>query len=514
MTDEDLLRRYTDDGSEPAFAELVERHLNLVYSVARRHVPSSSLAEDVAQTVFIELARNARRIKSGTPLIAWLHVVARRSAINATRADARRRSREQAAAELGTASERHESAMKSRPSDWAEVEPLLDEAVESLTAADRAALLLRYFENKSLREVGAALGTSDDAAQKRVSRAIEQLRRFFLRRGVAATAGSLASDLSAHALQVAPAGLAGSITATSSIAAHATTGAVTTFTMTALHKVILGGALVAVVGGAVFEGNALRAQRTDMMALRQRADALATQGRKVRQQHADALSRLSEVQKRLDALAAASLPPADATIETQMNAWLERVARLKELREQRPDLGIPEISFLPDESWFQSARDLRLETEDQIRDAFAALRNRAEYAFNAKLRAALAAYLDAHDGTLPDDAHELAAFFDPPVNPALLDRYKMAAHGKIADVSGGTVIEQHSPLDFTRDTMWDIGLHGIGSESALSAYVIKAIESFTDTNNGVKPTSPEQLQPYLPAPVDAARLQPYVSSRR
>src|SRR3954471_15988091 len=204
MSDTDLLHRYAQDGAADAFSALVHRHVNLVYSVARRHVPSASAAEDVTQSVFIELARHARNIKPGTPLVAWLHVVSRRTAINAVRDASRRQARERIAAEI--------AAMKSPASDWSGIEPLLDEAVESLPETDRAAILLRFFENKSLREVGASLGTTDDAAQKRITRAVESLRTFFVRRGVVVTATGLATDISAHAIEAGPAGLAASIT--------------------------------------------------------------------------------------------------------------------------------------------------------------------------------------------------------------------------------------------------------------------------------------------------------------
>ena len=216
LSDLDLLQHYASGGvaAEKAFTTIVERHLNLVYSVARRQVRSPQLAEEVAQSVFVDLARNARRIDAGAPLAAWLHIVSRRTAVDVVRREARRQAREQAVATLAD--------MKPSPSPWSAIEPLLDEAVESLPPADRAAILLRFFENKSLRDVGAALGTSDDAAQKRVSRALEQLRAFFLRRGVAVTAAGLAADMSANALQSAPLSLFASISSASAAVAFGT----------------------------------------------------------------------------------------------------------------------------------------------------------------------------------------------------------------------------------------------------------------------------------------------------
>src|SRR6185295_9040846 len=175
-TDLELLRHYARDHAEDAFAELVRRHLDLVHSAAIRQVRSSQLAEEVAQSVFTDLARNAGKLQPDTILTALLYQVTRRTAIDVVRREARRQLREQIATEM--------NAMNATADDWTHIEPLLDEAMSALDETDRAAVLLRYFENKSLREVGVSLGTSDDAAQKRVNRALERLRKFFAKRGL------------------------------------------------------------------------------------------------------------------------------------------------------------------------------------------------------------------------------------------------------------------------------------------------------------------------------------------
>ncbi|MBC7366707.1 MAG: sigma-70 family RNA polymerase sigma factor, partial [Undibacterium sp.] len=205
MSDHDLLQRYARTGDQAAFTELVARHLNLVYSAARRQVSPSQLAEDVTQSVFLDLARRARDFPSGQPLAPWLHVVTRRTAIDALRRESRRHAREQTALEI--------AAMQTPDSSWSHVEPLLDEAVAALPDPDRTAIVLRFFENKNLREIGAALGTNEDAAQKRVSRALDQLRTLLTRRGLTLTAAGLATDLSAHAILTAPVPLAATISA-------------------------------------------------------------------------------------------------------------------------------------------------------------------------------------------------------------------------------------------------------------------------------------------------------------
>jgi RNA polymerase sigma factor (sigma-70 family) len=146
--------------------------------------------------VFTDLAQSASRLSRNTVLTAWLYQVTRRTAIDVVRHEARRQLREQIATEM--------NAMNAAASDWTHIEPLLDEAMQALEENDRTAILLRYFENKSLREVGEALGTSDDTAQKRVSRAVERLREFFAKRGVAIGLTGLVVVISANAIQAAP----------------------------------------------------------------------------------------------------------------------------------------------------------------------------------------------------------------------------------------------------------------------------------------------------------------------
>ena len=203
-TDLELLARYTGERAEDAFAEIVRRHLDLVHSAALRQLRSPQLAEEVAQSTFISLARHAHRLAPDTILAAWLYQVTRREAIDVIRREARRHAREQIATEM--------NATNANAAEWAHVEPVLDEAMHALDDTDRAAVLLRYFENKSLREVGRTLGTSENAAQKRLSRAVERLRQFFAKRGVSVGAGGLVVAITTHAVQAAPAGMGATIT--------------------------------------------------------------------------------------------------------------------------------------------------------------------------------------------------------------------------------------------------------------------------------------------------------------
>lgn len=230
-------RRYFRDGSQAAFAELVHRHVNLVYSTAYRLIRDGHLAEDVTQQVFTLLARKGARLAEGTVIPAWLYRSARHIARDALRREHRRQHREQAAAEDMTSA--------AEPA-WQQIEPLLDEAMGALRATDHDVLVLRYLENRSLKEVAAALGSNEDAAQKRVARALERLRHHLARRGVTVSLGGLTAAIGGHAVQSAPAGLAASAVS-ASLAAGASTGLIAvladSMTKTKLALVVAGATL-------------------------------------------------------------------------------------------------------------------------------------------------------------------------------------------------------------------------------------------------------------------------------
>jgi RNA polymerase sigma factor (sigma-70 family) len=198
----ELVRQYVAEKSESAFAALVSRHTNLVYSAALRRVGNSQLAEEITQAVFIILAQKAASLGDKTILPGWLYRTAGYVSGHALKQELRRRQREQEAYMQSTLDNPQAADL------WPQIAPLLEEAMLRLGDADRDALVLRFFEGRNLRDVGSALGLSEDATKMRVHRGLEKLRAYFSRRGVNSTAETLAETISANSIQTAPAMLA------------------------------------------------------------------------------------------------------------------------------------------------------------------------------------------------------------------------------------------------------------------------------------------------------------------
>lgn len=275
QTDSQLLQAYAKTGSEEAFAELVRRHVDFVYSIARRMVCDSHLAEDVTQGTFLALAKNAVQLADHPVLSGWLHRTTQNIAAQTVRTDVRRRVREQEAAAM------NELSSSAPEAPWERIAPQLDEALGELDEADRDALLLRYFKQQSAQEMAQTLGISDEAAQKRVSRAVQRLRDFFSKRNVSIGASGLTVLISANAVQAAPVGLASAITGAvlSSTALYTSTfiAATKTIAMTTIQKTIIATALTVLAGAGIYEARQNFQLHKQNQALQQQQAPLADQ---------------------------------------------------------------------------------------------------------------------------------------------------------------------------------------------------------------------------------------------
>jgi len=295
-TDQQLLQEFTESHSDSAFAELVARYLDLVYSCALRLVEDPHTAKDLTQSVFIALAKGAPHLVNHPVLSGWLHSTTRNVAAKWIRSDTRRRAREQEAAAT------HLSESPPQDVIWDQIANHLDEALGSLSDPDRDSVVLRYFEKKSAVEMASRLGISAEAAQKRVSRAVERLRKYYAQRGIRVAAGGLALAISTNAVNAAPGGLATSISAgvtaavgiaTASTAPFATSTVVKVIAMNAIQKTLIATALTAAVGAGWYESRRAASYRQQVITLEQQLTPLAEQVRQLQEERNDSSNRLN-----------------------------------------------------------------------------------------------------------------------------------------------------------------------------------------------------------------------------
>jgi RNA polymerase sigma factor (sigma-70 family) len=266
MTDtQKLLTDYVKNGSESAFRELVSRYTNLVYSTAVRLVDGDShLAKDVAQTVFVDLAGKAKTLSREVTLGGWLHRHTCFVAATILRGQRRRQIRERQAVAMNTPND-HSAA------NLAEVAPILDDAINQLAAEDRAAILLRFFEQLEFRAVGEALGSNEDAARMRVNRALKKLHGLLQQRGVTLSVAALGTALTAEVVTAAPLGMAGILAGTALAGGASGTATVTLLkfmSMTKLKTIIVGAlAVAALATSIVIQHQSIEKLREDNQAL-------------------------------------------------------------------------------------------------------------------------------------------------------------------------------------------------------------------------------------------------------
>jgi RNA polymerase sigma factor (sigma-70 family) len=317
IDDAELLRRYAEQHSDAAFAELVQRHIGLVYAAALRQLHGAThRAEDVTQGVFIDLARKAPSLSRHRQLAGWLYTSTHYAAAKLKRTEQRRQQREQEASAM------HETnASSGLPADWEQLRPVLDDAMHKLTESDREAILLRFFQGRSFSEVGEQCGITADAARMRTERSLDKLRVLLARREITSTTSALGLLLANQPVVAVPATLAATVTG-AALASAVGGGAATLLFMNSKAIVTTIGAAMA-VGFGVYEYHDARTARAGTAALVLERDALHARVREMEQRVELADERISEIQQQMqatrtmkDATAFALPPPKTEAVQT------------------------------------------------------------------------------------------------------------------------------------------------------------------------------------------------------
>jgi RNA polymerase sigma factor (sigma-70 family) len=544
MTDsQKLLAEYATSGSEAAFRDLLTRYLNFVYSTAVRLVDGDThLAEDITQSVFIDLARAAPSLPKGVMVGGWLHRHTCYVGSKTLRGERRRQLRERQAVEMNSLRNDHSE------SNLAQVAPVLDEAIDALRPEDRTAILLRFFEQLELRAVGDALGTSEDAARKRVTRALDRLHWLLTRRGIALSTAALGTALAAEAVTAAPASLAATTIAATLSGTTTTTTTVVTATkaiaMTTLQKATIAATLAIVAGGGIHQAYKASQLRDQVQMLQQQQTSLTEQIQGFERERDDATHRLASLTHekspdtellnlRAEVAALRQTARERATTESITGVWATRMVLLKQRLDRMPDKRIPEMAFLTDKDWAAATRDADLSTDDGVRQAMSALRSAAKSNFLKAMLDAIKKYAAAANGgnlpgdpaqlaqainanaaLLPSELTQLKPYFDVPIEDATLQRYQFLHLGKMHDnLSDILVKEIAPPVDTEYDTRHEIGLYssGAGSVNLVADAVAAAAKDYAQANNGQMPSDPAQVAPYLKQPMEAAIVQKYLS---
>ncbi|MEY2429766.1 MAG: hypothetical protein QOJ40_2651 [Verrucomicrobiota bacterium] len=538
-SDQQLLRDYTEGRSEAAFTELVRRHVDLVHSAAWRMVRDAHLAEDVTQSAFVALAQNAGQLSDRLVLSGWLHRTAQNLASKTVRSDVRRRAREQEAVAM------NELLATESDAAWELIAPHLDAALGELSEADRDAVMLRYFEGKSARAMAQTLGTSEDTAQKRVSRAVELLREFFARRGVAIGASGLVIAISANAVQAAPAGLVAAIStaalAGTAVSTSTIIAATKTIAMTTLQKALITATIAAAVGAGVYQASQNSTLRSQFQTLQQQQAPMTTQNLRLHEERDDATNKLAallaeneqlrksaaEISKLRGEVARLRAAGADLSAaqsdprQALMQSWLAREDKLKQITQQNPDKIIPELQLLDEQAWLNTAMEAKFDTDKDVQRTLADLRHRAENVFASTTSQAVSKYMKANNGQFPTDLSQLQPYFKTPMDDAIMQRWQILPASAVSGLSfgGDWVISEKAPVDPALDQRWGIGQSGYGSSSYQSADTSAALatldpvrKAYAAANNGKEPTDPSQILPYLTTPEQQAAFQTLMQS--
>lgn len=528
-----LVRAYAQGHSEEAFAALVSRHINLVYSVALRQVRDTHLAEEITQSVFIVLAQKANSLSPSTILSGWLCRTARYISSETLRKQRRRQMREQ---------EAHMQSIPSqaKPDTWMHISPLLEDALNSLGQTDHDAVILRFFEGKELKEVGVLLGLQEDAARMRVNRAVEKLRKFFSKKGIILSAGAMTAAITANSVQSAPAGLVATTISTAISGSVATATATITATkiiaMSALQKMLMGGAVAILVGAVIYQSRQMSQLRSQIKTIRQQQAPLVAQIEQLTRERDNTTNRLTsgtvsqtdldellklrnevtQLRTQTNELTQVKAKSVQDETKSKMDAaesLIDRIRLLKKRLAQTPGARIPELQYLTEENWIRGAA-VPLVSDEDFRSAFSYLRQEGESNFIYITESALRKYLESNNNQFPADLSQLKPYFTNPPGDDVLQRYQIVPGNSVPAANamqdaGDWIITLKDPTDGSN---WALGRTGVATFSssddmAILAPAMRALSDDTPIVNGKKHLDIHSLGPYLKTPEQQAAYQ-------
>jgi RNA polymerase sigma factor (sigma-70 family) len=537
MKDCDLLKAYAETKSEEAFAELVRKHIDLVFSAALRQVGGDvHLAQDVTQSVFNDLARKAGSLSARVILGGWLYTSARYAAARIVRTEQRRRLRERESQFM------NEPFTNDVPPDWEQLQTALDEAMHDLKEADRNAIVLRYFQGSSFEDVGQKIGASADGARMRVDRAIEKLRKSLAKRGVVSTGAALAFLLAEESVIAAPVGLAG-VVSSSAMGAAATTGISTTIiqfmAMTKLQAGVVAVAVAALTVPLVLQhqsnqrlerSNQVLAQRNseiegEIAPLKQeigRLNGLVTQNAAKANPSNEVFQLRGEVarlrEEARQAKASAVTDPTkdeNATMRT-LRSLSAKAEQLKKRLAETPESQIPELAVLTEKDWLDVVAYVEaFENDDDYRRALSSLRGQAKLRAALQIQDAVRKFAAVNGDMIPTEVSQVAPYLEKPLDEAILQRFQIVAAGKLSELSEqkdliaetGPIVDQEFETTITTRQKGST----MRSFSAVDDTIEDAAARFAEVNNGILPRTVSDLAGMLPANVAADRIEKFLT---
>jgi RNA polymerase sigma factor (sigma-70 family) len=499
IDDAELLRRYAEEGSQPAFAELVQRHLDFVYNAAARQTHgNAALAQDVAQIVFVDLARKAGRLSRHEVLVGWLHTATRFAVGKAIRTESRRQAREQEAHRMNEIlSGRAEDLV-----DWTQLAPEIDAALGELKERERVAILLRFFEKRPLADIAAKLALTETAARSCVDRALDKMRDHLARRGVTSTSAALALGLANQTGAAAPVGLFSTIVSSAAVTTASGIGVGGLITFMNTSKAAVGLVLVAAaIGFGIYErGEAHRADARAIAALLER-DRLQEQLLVAQKSAVLAERKKTEAEAEARSSRSVAMVPRENLFEDALARWIAKVDKLTGFLRQHPEFNFPGMETITVEDWLDVTKDPQFQSEADFRKALSVLRGQVRQKTAPAIAKAWKAALDANGGEIPTDLQTLAAYLPEGIDRAVLGYLEFNPSGMISGFNNLAAPKNAEWLLVDRPVdIWDtVAFYGKSGGVGVRAltppgefFVRDAIAQFTKTQ-GKAPTSAAEL---------------------